>query len=304
METPSKSFPLKPKSAEGVTLLGLGINVGLTSLKIGLGLALGSTALFADGVHSLSDLATDFITLSGIRMAKRPPDETHAYGHGKFETIAGALVALALVGVGLFIVWEAVAALRKGALPRLGWVVALAAALSVLLKEWLYRLTVKLGRELRSAALEANAWHHRSDALSSLPVFVGGICANFGIARVDGAAALVVAALIGWAAFDILRRALHELAEGAFSPTDRDKVIAAIEGVDGGKKLAQIAHALFRASGVCGRAYPGGSGAFRGGFARHRFAGGEGRAGGVGGRSFRGGAHRAGNRRRGVTPSP
>lgn len=240
METPSKSFPLKPKSAEGVTLLGLGINVGLTSLKIGLGLALGSTALFADGVHSLSDLATDFITLSGIRMAERPPDETHAYGHGKFETIAGALVALALVGVGLFIVWEAVAALRKGALPRLGWVVALAAALSVLLKEWLYRLTVKLGRELRSAALEANAWHHRSDALSSLPVVVGGICAHFGIARVDGAAALVVAALIGWAAFDILRRALHELAEGAFSPTDRDKVIAAIEGVDGVKSWHKL----------------------------------------------------------------
>jgi len=240
METPSKSFPLKPKSAEGVTLLGLGINVGLTSLKIGLGLALGSTALFADGVHSLSDLATDFITLSGIRMAKRPPDETHAYGNGKFETIAGALVALALVGVGLFIVWEAVAALRKGALPRLGWVVALAAALSVVLKEWLYRLTVKLGRELRSTALEANAWHHRSDALSSLPVFVGGICANFGIARVDGAAALVVAALIGWAAFDILRRALHELAEGAFSPADRDKVIAAIEGVDGVKSWHKL----------------------------------------------------------------
>ncbi len=233
METPSKSFPRKPKSAEGVTLLGLGINAGLLALKVGLGLALGSTALFADGMHSLSDLATDFLTLGGLRVGRRPPDESHAYGHGKFETLAGAVVALALVGVGAFIVWQAVRALRVGALPRLGWAVALAAALSALLKEWLYRITVKLGRELRSAALLANAWHHRSDALSSLPVFVGGICANFGVAKVDGASAILVAVLIGWAAVDILKKAVHELSEGAFSPSDRSKVITAIEGVEG-----------------------------------------------------------------------
>lgn len=240
METPSKSFPLKPKSAEGVTLLGLGANLGLTALKVGLGLALGSTALFADGMHSLSDLATDFITLGGLRMARRPPDESHAYGHGKFETLAGALVALGLVGVGVFIVWEAVEALRVGSLPKLGWAVALAAALSLLLKEGLYRLTVKLGKELRSAALLANAWHHRSDALSSLPVFVGGICASFGVARVDGAAAILVAFLIGGAAFGILRRAVHELSEGAFPPRDKTKVIAAIEGVEGVKSWHKL----------------------------------------------------------------
>ena len=123
METPSKSFWRKGRSAEGITLLGLGMNVGLVGLKVGLGLALGSTALFADGIHSLSDLATDFITLGGLRLARKPPDESHAYGHGKFETLAGALVALALLGVGVFIVLQAVRILREGAMVRLGWAV-------------------------------------------------------------------------------------------------------------------------------------------------------------------------------------
>ncbi len=233
MATPSKSCPLKPRSAEGITFLGLGVNAGLVALKVGLGLALGSTALFADGIHSLSDLATDLITLGGLRVAKKPPDESHAYGHGKFETLAGAFVALALLGVGIFIVWEAVKVLREGRLVRLGWAVALAAGLSVLLKERLYRATVRIGKELRSAALLANAWHHRSDALSSVPVLIGGICASFGLGRVDGIAAILVAGLIGWAAYGILRRAMHELSEGAFSAKDQEKVIAAIEGVAG-----------------------------------------------------------------------
>ncbi|MGB9861830.1 MAG: cation diffusion facilitator family transporter [Candidatus Bipolaricaulaceae bacterium] len=231
MATPSKSSSFE--TAEGITLLGLGMNVGLVGLKVGLGLALGSTALFADGIHSLSDLATDLITLGGLRVAKKPPDESHAYGHGKFETLAGACVALALLGVGIFIVWEAIKVLREGRALRLGWAVALAAALSVLLKEWLYRATLRVGKELRSAALLANAWHHRSDALSSVPVLIGGICVSFGLAKVDGIAAILVAGLIGWAAYDILRRAVHELSEGALPPRDRAKVVSAIEGVDG-----------------------------------------------------------------------
>ncbi len=233
METPSKSCPLSPQSPEGVTYLGLGVNLGLFGLKVGLGLALGSTALFADGVHTVSDLATDLITLGGLRLARRPPDETHAYGHGKFETLAGTLVALALLAVGIFIMWEAWRVLHQGEGIRLGWAVALVAALSVALKEWVYRVTVRLGRAFRSAALQANAWHHRSDAFSSVPVILGGTLAQFGLARADGAAALLVALFIGWAAFGILRRTLHELSEGAFPKQERDKVIRAIEGVEG-----------------------------------------------------------------------
>jgi cation diffusion facilitator family transporter len=240
MEIPSKSPARKPRSAEGITLLGLGVNAGLAGLKVGLGLALGSTALFADGVHSLSDLATDIITLGGLRVARRPPDESHAYGHGKFETLAGALVALALVGVGIFVVWEAVGVLREGRGLRLGWAVALTAALSVLLKEWLYRATARLGKELRSAALLANAWHHRSDVLSSIPVLISGVCASFALTKVDGIAAILVALLIGWAAYDILRRAMHELAEGALPKKEQEKVIAAIEGVKGVKSWHKL----------------------------------------------------------------
>jgi len=278
METPSKSFWRKGRSAEGITLLGLGMNVGLMGLKVGLGLALGSTALFADGIHSLSDLATDFITLGGLRLARKPPDESHAYGHGKFETLAGALVALALLGVGVFIVLQAVRILREGAMVRLGWAVALTAGLSVLLKEWLYRATVAVGKELRSAALLANAWHHRSDALSSIPVLIGGICVSFGLTKVDGIAAIVVALLIGWAAYDILRRAMHELSEGAFPKKEQEKVIAAIEGVEGVQSWHKLRTPLFRPGCVRGRAYPGGSRPHRGGIPPHRHRGGGSRA--------------------------
>jgi len=147
--------------------------------------------------------------------------------------LAGAFVALALVGVGVFIVLQAVRILREGAAVRLGWAVALAAGLSILLKEWLYRKTVAMGKELRSAALLANAWHHRSDALSSIPVLIGGIFVSFGLTKVDGIAAILVALLIGWAAYDILRRAMHELSEGAFPKKEQEKVIAAIENVEG-----------------------------------------------------------------------
>ncbi|MGQ9699659.1 MAG: cation diffusion facilitator family transporter [Candidatus Bipolaricaulaceae bacterium] len=238
METPSKSSP--DKSPEAMTALGLGVNLALTGLKVGLGLAVGSTALLADGVHSLSDVATDLVTLGGLRLAKRPADETHTYGHGKFETLAGSLVALALFGIGAFLGRAALQALREGALPRLGWAVALTAALSILLKEWLYRVTARLGKKLHSAALLANAWHHRSDALSSLPVFVGGICAQFGLGGADAAFALLVVVLIGWAGLIILRKALHELVEGAFSPQERAKVIAAIESVEGVKSWHKL----------------------------------------------------------------
>lgn len=228
MGTQSRS---SPETGEGITLIGLGVNLGLMGLKLGLGVVSGSTALVADGIHSLSDLATDLMVLGGLRIARRPVDQNHPYGHGKFETLAGTAVALALVGVGIFIVWEA-AALRRGPLS-LSWAVALAAALSIALKEWLYRATMRVATKSGSSSIAANAWHHRSDALSSIPVLFGGVFAGFGIPQADSVAAMVVALFIGWAALRILRQTVHELTEGALSPPDQAKVVAAIEGVEG-----------------------------------------------------------------------
>ncbi len=238
METKSRFFSPSPEVR--ITLIGLGLNLGLLALKLVLGWAARSTALVADGFHSLSDLVTDLVVLGGLRISQRPADASHAYGHGKFETLAEASIAFALLGVGAFIVWEGVSKVIRGELPSLSWAVALAALLSIITKEWMYRATVRVGKKYRRSSLLANAWHHRSDALSSVAVLIGSVFAGLGWAQADGGAAILVALLIGWAAWGILKHALHELTEGAFSPWDRGKVVAAIEGIPGVKSWHKL----------------------------------------------------------------
>ena len=217
----------------GITLLGSAVNAGLATLKLGLGFLGGSTALVADGVHSLSDLATDLVVLGGIRLASRPADRSHAFGHGKFETLAGVLVALALIGAGAWLIREAAAGLAhpQGA-PRSGLVMAVA-GVSILAKEALYRATTRTALRLHSTALQANAWHHRSDALSSVAVLLGGATTALGYPIGDKVAAIAVGVMVLMAAASILRRAFHELLEGALSEEEKLAISQAIESVEG-----------------------------------------------------------------------
>ncbi len=216
-----------------ITLIGLEVNVALVGIKFLVGLLTGSMALVADGVHSLSDLVTDLVVLGGLRLARRPADSSHAFGHGKFETLATAVVALALCAAGGWIAGEAVHALMRGQITVPGPIVAAVASLSVVAKEWLFRATRRVARKLRSSSLEANAWHHRSDALSSLAVLAGGLAAATGFPQGDRVGALAVAAFIAWAAGRILVQTLHELTEGALPPAERDRVARAIASVEG-----------------------------------------------------------------------
>jgi len=217
----------------GITLLGSVVNAGLVALKLGLGFLGGSMALVADGVHSLSDLATDLVVLGGIRLASRPADRSHAFGHGKFETLAGVLVALALIGAGVWLIREAAVGLAhpQGA-PRSGLVMAVA-GVSILAKEALYRATTRIALRLHSTALQANAWHHRSDALSSVAVLLGGATMALGYPIGDKVAAIAVGGMVLMAAARILRRAFHELLEGALSEEEKLAISQAIESVEG-----------------------------------------------------------------------
>ena len=217
----------------GITLLGSVVNAGLVALKLGLGFFGSSMALVADGVHSLSDLATDLVVLGGIRLASRPADRSHAFGHGKFETLAGVLVALALIGAGVWLIREAAMGLAhpQGA-PRSGLVMAVA-GVSILAKEALYRATTRIALRLHSTALQANAWHHRSDALSSVAVLLGGATMALGYPVGDKVAAIAVGGMVLMAAARILRRAFHELLEGALSEEEKLAISQAIESVEG-----------------------------------------------------------------------
>ncbi len=203
--------------AERVTWLGLWANVGLFAVKTLAGVLGRSQVLLADGIHSLSDLVSDFVTLVALRLGRKPEDQMHPYGHGKIEDLAAFLVGLFLFAVAAGIVWKAVITLRVGEAPhRSIWLVAVA-AISVLVKELLFRITLKVGETERSSTLVANAWHHRSDAFSSLAtVFGTGLYyLSTRFIWADSVSAILVAILVGKAAWDIISDAARDLVDTA-----------------------------------------------------------------------------------------
>ncbi len=197
-----------------ITVVGLVLNVLLTLSKLIVGAVCASQALIADGVHSFSDLATDFAVIIGVRYWSAPPDEEHPYGHGKIETMITAFIAVLLGLVGFSIGANALVSWREtGETVGKG---ALAIALfSIVSKEILFRVTKRTAREVHSPALEANAWHHRSDAISSIPVAVAVTVACFrpDWYWVDKLGALIVSAFILYSAWEILRPTLGILAD-------------------------------------------------------------------------------------------
>ena len=222
------------RSIYRVTVIGFAVNLLLSVAKLVAGIFGRSSAMVADAVHSLSDLATDCVVLLFVKLSAKPKDDCHKYGHGKFETIASIIIALALgaVGVGICINGaEKIAAIVRGEqIAKPEFIALIAAAISIAIKEWLYRYTVKVGRDTESPAVVANAWHHRSDALSSIGTLIGIGCAytlggKWVIA--DPIAAIVVAAMILKVAIDLLRKGFDELVEGSL-PSDIEEEIIRI----------------------------------------------------------------------------
>ena len=167
----------RQKAIDRVTIGGSMVNVVLLVFKFVAGVLGGSAAMIADAVHSLSDFVTDLVVLVFIRLSGKPQDKGHDYGHGKYETLATALIGGMLLAVGVMICVEGVSkiwdVLHGVVLPQPGWIALVAALLSVVSKEWCYRFTVRVGRRYQSSVVVANAWHHRSDALSSVGTSVG-----------------------------------------------------------------------------------------------------------------------------------
>jgi cation diffusion facilitator family transporter len=201
------------RSASRVTLLGAVINLMLAAVKGVVGLAAGSSVLVADAVHSLSDLGSDIVTLFSLRVASKPPDEDHPYGHGRYETLGALVLAVVLLSAALGIAWDAWSRFGESVEP--GVMALWAAALSIAAKEALFHVTVRVGRRHESPLVVANAWHHRSDALSSIAAFGGIAGARMGFPILDPAAAVVVAALIVRMAVGLLGDAIREVTDTA-----------------------------------------------------------------------------------------
>jgi cation diffusion facilitator family transporter len=203
---------------KSVTYLGMGVNIALSVIKVAIGLFASSLALVADGIHSLSDFATDVAVLLGFRLGSKEPDQSHPYGHGRAETFSAGLIALILIVVGGAMIYYATLAIARDEMTTPHLAVLIAAIISIAAKEWLYRVTQKAAIQSHSPALYANAWHHRSDAFSSVAVVIGFISLEFGFGHGDQVAAIAVGLMIIWVGVRVIGDALRELTEAAVDP--------------------------------------------------------------------------------------
>lgn len=230
-----------------VTLVGFWINAALVLLKLFFGYWGHSDALVADGYHSVSDFITDFMVLFFVGIAYKKADKGHPYGHGKFETIASVLIALVLVGVGVGIGAEAISKIvdtcNGEILPRPDAWTIVVAAVSILAKEFCYRYTLRAGRKMNSSALKANAWHHRSDAISSVATLIG-VSLSFALGEhwrvLDPIASVLIAIFIIVSGIKLAMPSVNELLEKSVTPEILSKIKSTIKNTEGVKTVHNL----------------------------------------------------------------
>lgn len=223
-----------------MTMVGGAVNVVLLLFKFVAGIVGHSAAMVADAVHSLSDFVTDVIVLVFVHISGKPKDKSHDYGHGKFETLAMTVIGLALLVVAVGIVYSGMTKIIDWAngtdLEAPGMLALWAALLSIVLKEGVYRYSMVKARELNSQAVEANAWHHRSDALSSLGTAIGIGGAIFLGKRwtvLDPIASVVVGMFIVKVAIDLLRRGIGDLMEQSLPDAVEEEMLQMVGAIPG-----------------------------------------------------------------------
>jgi len=218
-----------------ITWIGAAVNMAMIALKLAAGWLGHSQALIADAIHSASDVITDVVVLVGLSAGRRPPDESHLFGHGRIETLASMLVGGALLLVAVSIGFKSGLDIYAHVERHPTLLAIAAAAVSILAKEALYRYTVLVGRREHSPAILANAWHHRSDALSSVAVLIGvtGAWLNPAWHILDAYAALVVSLLIFLVGLDVIRNSLKEFTDTAPAPEIMTQVESCARKVQG-----------------------------------------------------------------------
>ena len=215
-----------------VTLTGSVINVLLLVVKFTAGILGHSAAMIADAIHSLTDFATDVVVLVFVKLGNKPKDKDHDYGHGKYETLATAIIGISLFVVGVMICYTGInktyRAIEGETLQQPGVVALVAAIVSIVLKEWAYQFTVRVGRKYHSEAVVANAWHHRSDALSSIGTMIGvggAILLGDKWAVLDPLAAIIVSAFIIKAAWGLVLQSVKELTDASLPDAEEEEIM-------------------------------------------------------------------------------
>lgn len=229
-----------------VSVIGLVVNILLSIVKILIGIVFSSMALMADGLHTVSDIASTIVILISIKFSQNPPDKNHPYGHGKAEPIGTAALGLILLVTGILLVKDTFLSIFAKNTVQPGIIALWVAFISIITKEVLYQYTVKMGREINSKGLIADAHHHRSDAFSSIASLIGVAGARLGLPFLDPLAGLVVAFFIVKIGFDILKDAVNELMDCI---PDREKVKEFKEIVDGVKGVISVGDIKLRSYG-------------------------------------------------------
>lgn len=235
------------KLGRHVTWVGFWTNAGLSVLKILAGVFGRSSAMIADGVHSASDLLTDVAVLIVIGVSRKKADSSHSYGHGKIETFVTFIIALLLAAVGIGILVDGVergiSFFKGGEILQPTWIALIMAILSILTKEWLFRYTRSAARKIASSAMEANAWHHRSDAFSSLATLAGISGAMFlgpSWRFLDPLAAVVVSVLIIVMSWKMAKTSVKELLEASLPKEESDRISNIIISTPGVKDFHHL----------------------------------------------------------------
>ena len=227
-----ETTPTREREIFRITWIGSIVNFTLLMVKFIAGIVGHSAAMVADAIHSLSDFVTDIIVILFVKISSKPEDENHDYGHGKYETLATAIIGLILffVGVGILVngTNSVIGALRGEVLASPSIVALIIAGLSIITKEALYQYTVIKGKDLNSQALTANAWHHRSDALSSIGTLIGiggAICLGERWRILDPIAAIVVSLFIMRVGLKLLKPCIDELLERSLPADTEQKIV-------------------------------------------------------------------------------
>ena len=216
----------KAKAIQKVTVVGALINILLSAFQLAMGVAFHSNALIMDAIHSLSDLFTDIFVFIMTKVGRAGPDENHPYGHGRFETIGVVVLGSTLIAVAVLLGWQNVERLLSGGelISPGGWALAAPVA-AIISKEILFRYTLSVGQKANAKIIIANAWHHRSDALSSIVVLFGVGLASYGFPWMDSVAAIAVAVFIAKVGADFVYDSVKELVDTALEP----ELVAEIE---------------------------------------------------------------------------
>lgn len=235
------SLAQRHKETNRITLWGVAVNLGLSVIKIIGGIIGQSQALLADGIHSLSDLASDAMVLIAARHAAEDADDDHPYGHARYETMATVALGVLLIIVAIGITYDAILRLQDpGSLVLPAMFTLFIAIISILSNEALYHATRRVATRIRSPMLEANAWHHRSDAISSIVVFIGIGATYIGFPLLDAIAAILVALMIGKIGVDLSRQSMQELVDTALDPETIENIRQTLLDIDDVRQLHML----------------------------------------------------------------